>query len=87
MSTLKSRAHEIFQKPPCEENQYFSFDETSGCVIAYAGGCRTQEAADSLNLAIMDCDKSIKEHLGADCFHGQKGVPLYLGIRMALGWC
>ena len=88
MSTLRSRAHEIFQQPPCDDNRWIAFSDEYGCIVPHLPpGKKDNEHFQAAVKMFLDYDRSIKEHYGQDHFHGEKGVGLALGVRMGLGWC
>lgn len=74
-------------REPREENQYISYDERHGCIIAHAMGSRKQGAVDAQNKILLEYDKAIKERFGAEHFHGEEGMPLAMPVRVAMGWC
>lgn len=88
MSTLRSRAHEVFQKPPCDENRWVSFSEEYGCIVPFLPPGRDENDVFRRSFqSFIDYDREIKEEYGEEHFHGEKGVRLMLGLRMGLGWC
>ena len=84
MSGLRSKAQEIFQKPPCAENDYVSFDEEAGCIVAFMRPGGTQGGVDARNAVLREYDDAIKEKFGKEHFHGEEGMPLAAPIREAL---
>lgn len=87
MSTLRNKAHKIFQQPPCEENRFFSFDDDLGYVTQFAPPWAPNADLEEMRKPFAAYDKAIKDEFGSDHFLGEEGMPLPIGMRMGLGWC
>lgn len=85
MSTLRSRAYEIFQGEPSEENGYVVFSDEYGCIVPVE--TPENHVSEGRLKYFLDYDRKMKEYYGEDHFHGEKDHHLAIGLRMRLGWC
>lgn len=81
MSTLKSKAYQIFQLPPCDKNDYISFNESEGMILAVVTKDQEERSTMARNKILRDYDSLIKEKFGDEHFHGEQGLPLAPFVR------
>ncbi len=79
--------HDVFAGEPSAENNWIAYDPIVGKLRKYPHEGMDEETANVFTREVLDpYDATIKKTYGPEHFHGEKGLPLAMGLRVMLGY-
>ncbi len=81
------KPHEAFAGGPSVENNWIAYDPVARKLRKYPHEGMDEETANAFTREVLDpYDAAIKKAYGHEHFHGEKGLPLAMGLRVMLGY-